>query len=201
MNILYEELPDYILVSGEKYPVLTDFRVWIQFDMLFSENNEDDIAVKFIKALKLCFNLDKSKKLPPTLSETLQALIVFYSGCNSVLPQNSNKINKANSENKNRIYSFNFDAKYIYAAFYNQYGIDLQKEKLHWWQFNSLFESLNDDNKICKIMEYRAIDLSKIKDKEQKAFYRKMKNLYKLPDMRTDSEKEMDIANNLSKLF
>jgi len=42
------------------------------------------------------------------------------------------------------------------------------------------FKALKEDNEIVKIMGYRAVDLGKIKDKEQKAYYKKMKDLYKI---------------------
>ena len=43
-------------------------------------------------------------------------------------------------------------------------------------------------------MGYRAIDLSKIKDKEERKRYRKLKQIYALPDMRTQEQKEEDFA-------
>jgi hypothetical protein len=46
-------------------------------------------------------------------------------------------------------------------------------------------------------MEYRAVDLSKIKDKDQKEHYKKLKIKYALPDNRTEEEKEQDFANAL----
>lgn len=65
---------------------------------------------------------------------------------------------------------------------------------LHWWEFRALFQGLKDDNKIVKIMGYRGIDLSKIKDKEEKARYKKLKKIYALPDMRTEQQKEADFG-------
>ena len=44
-------------------------------------------------------------------------------------------------------------------------------------------------------MGYRAIDLGKIKDKEEKARYKKLKKIYKLPDMRTEAQKEADFGS------
>ncbi len=82
-----------------------------------------------------------------------------------------------------------------------QYGIDLTKDDLHWWLFRALFEGLNDENKICKVMEIRSIDLSKIKDKEQKAHYRRLKRIYRLPDPRCEEEQEADMINALSVMF
>ena len=94
----------------------------------------------------------------------------------------------------------NYDDSYIYSAFLSQYNIDLQDiNDLHWWKFKAMFESLKEDNKICEIMKYRASDLSKIKDKEEKAFYKKMKQIYKLPEYidKEQKEKEDEIAKIL----
>ena len=70
-------------------------------------------------------------------------------------------------------------------------------EYLHWWKFKSLFEGLNEENQICKIMGYRSIDLSKIKDKEERKRYKKIKQQWALKDDRTEEEKEQDFANSL----
>lgn len=50
-------------------------------------------------------------------------------------------------------------------------------------------------------MEYRAVDLSTIKDKEQKAFYRKMKQIYRLPDSRSEEEKEAAMIDAFAAMF
>ena len=39
-------------------------------------------------------------------------------------------------------------------------------------------------------MGYRATDLSKIKDKDQKKYYREMQELYKIEEPLTEEEKE-----------
>ena len=98
-------------------------------------------------------------------------------------------------ENKQKqIYSYEFDAEYIYSSFMEQYKIDLNTSHMHWWKFKALFEGLNENTQIVKIMGYRAIDLGKIKDKEEKTRYKKLKKLYALPDMRTQEEKEADFG-------
>ena len=46
---------------------------------------------------------------------------------------------------RTQIYSFEHDAPYIYAAFLEQYGIDLTQENdLHWWRFKAMFDSLSE---------------------------------------------------------
>ena len=105
---------------------------------------------------------------------------------------------KQEKPRKKQIFSFEYDAKYIYSAFLDQYGIDLNEiDQLHWFKFKSLFEGLKSDNKICEIMSYRAIDLSKIKDKEEKKKYKQLQRQWALPDNRTIEEKEQDFADAL----
>ena len=57
-----------------------------------------------------------------------------------------------------------------------------------------MFKSLKEDNEIVKIMGYRSMDLSKIKDKEEKAYYKKMQELYKLPISKDEKEKLDEIT-------
>ena len=92
------------------------------------------------------------------------------------------------------------DADYIYSAFMSQYNIDLQDiEYLHWWKFRALFDSLNENNRLSKIIQYRSMDLSKIKDKEQKKFYKNMKKLYKIDTISEEEKAELEKWNNLLK--
>ena len=46
-------------------------------------------------------------------------------------------------------------------------------------------------------MGYRALDISKIKDKQEKKRYKYLQEIYKLPDMRSEEEKEEDFAEAL----
>ena len=76
-----------------------------------------------------------------------------------------------------------------------QYKIDLQDIKyLHWWKFKAMFDGLNENTKMAEIMSYRAMDISKIKDKEEKKRYKNLQEAYSLPDMRTTEQKEADFG-------
>ena len=168
MNILTDSLPGSVEICGNTYPVYTDFRRWVRFELLMSDGNIS-IEQKSVNLLSLY-----KEKLPPSINDAIQALLWFFSAGMIVNKDGGNSCN-----NINPIYSFDYDSEYIYAAFMDQYNIDL----------------------IVKIMEYRSIDIDKIKDKGQKAFYRKMKNLYKLPDLRTEAQKEKAVYDSLSVLF
>lgn len=85
--------------------------------------------------------------------EAVEKMLWFYQ-CGR---ENYHKLNKKNGKNSNsQIYSYNYDDEYIYGAFYEQYRIDLSTEKIHWWKFKSLLNSLKDDTEFVKIKGYRA---------------------------------------------
>lgn len=192
MSMITRPLPDYVEIEGIRYLIHTDFKNWIEIGSILSDRSAP-MPERLVKVLKLCYHRDS---LPPKLEEAAYALLSFYAG-----GQTANGQKKGNPGRKKPIYDFEHDAEYIFAAFMAQYHIDLTVTNMHWHKFRALFAGLTDDNKICKIMEYRAIDLSKIKDKEQKAFYRKMKGLYRLPDMRTEEEKDADVLSELAEGF
>ena len=57
-------------------------------------------------------------------------------------------------------FDYQCDAPYIVAAFQQAYGIDLTREKVHWFRFRALFAALPEDTLMSKIMSWRAMDLS-----------------------------------------
>src|SRR5699024_5448427 len=97
------------------------------------------------------------------VNKAIDNMLWFYKCGKEDEEETSQKVKK---ENTKRIYSYEFDNELIYSAFKDQYNIDLQEiEYLHWWKFKAMFDSLKDDIKIVEIKRYRAVNLSKIKDK------------------------------------
>ena len=175
-------MPTTIDIEGIEYEINSDFRTSILFELLMQdlELSEEE---KIIQALTLYY-----KKWPHNIEKAIDKMLWFYScGKNKNLKSNKNK----SGSNAEQIYSFEYDDEYIYSAFLDQYGVDLQDiEYLHWWKFKAMFKALKEDNEIVKIMGYRALDLSKIDDKNQKEHYRKLKQMYKIPDAISQSDKE-----------
>ena len=190
MNILTDTLPEAVWVEDKAYPIETDFRVWIRYDITLSERALP-LEQKIVALLA-----PYKEELPPSFDVAVMALMDFYAG-----RLRSGEAGGREEPAGAPIYSFVHDAPYIYAAFMRQYGLDLTKERLHWLQFKALFSALGETEPFVKIMEYRSCDLSKIRDKQQKQFYMRMKNLYRLPDMRTEAEKERDMVSAMEALF
>lgn len=187
MSILTEKLPDELTINGKQYAIHTDFRVWIKFSQLAFSSQSDMTALA--QMLTLIFD-----KLPNDFKTTIEALLDFYGFQKKGDSAPTQKLNK-------KVFDYDADAGYIYAAFLQQYGIDLTTVNMHWWTFKTLFDSISEETHFGKILQYRCIDVSQIKDKEMKKFYLKMKKAYALPDNRTDEEKERDFADSLDSLF
>lgn len=188
MNLLLDKLP----MEYDGLKINTNFKSFILFEILMQDNEiarEDKIAL----ALNLFF-----EKIPQDINRAVKCMLWFYTRGKS----EEKKVNGSNEKNKKtnnkRIYSYEYDADYIYAAFLSQYGIDLNNiQYLHWFKFKALFEGLKADNKICEIMGYRAVDVSKIKDKDERKRYKKLQREWALPDNRSEKEKEKDFAEAL----
>ena len=99
------------------------------------------------------------------------------------------------SEPKNKVLDWEKDSATIWADFRGYFGIDLDKENFHWWEFMALFESLPKDCAIKRIMGIRAIDLSKIKDPEIRAEYEEQKRLVALEAPENDFWDESSRGN------
>lgn len=185
MNLLLDNI-EFVVQDKIKADFNTDFRNAIMFELLM-QNPKYSLQVKAYQSLKLFYpNLEQVTSTEKALND----IIWFYS-----YSKNNKKTSQESTRREKQIYSYEYDDELIYSAFKTQYHIDLQDiEYLHWWKFKSMFNGLNADNKIIEVMGYRAMDLSKIKDKKEKARYKKLKELYALPDMRTQEQKESDFA-------
>ena len=182
-SILLDYLPETVKVDGIEYAISCDFRTGIIFEKILNDkelNNQEIVKT----ALELYYVDD----MPSDIEDALDAILYFYSCGNR--KKSTGAGTKSNSINQPRIYDFDHDADYIFAAFLTQYGIDLNEiEYMHWWKFQALFKSLESHNKIVEIMGYRATDLGSIKDKKERSRIAKLKVLYAIPEDLTFEDK------------
>lgn len=189
INLLLDNI-DEIVKNRIKIDFDTNFRIGVAFEIMM-QNPKYSMQAKTYQALKLFY--PEMNKIKDT-KKAIDDIIWFYS-CG----KSEEKTSQKNKKGKNKqIYSYEFDNDLIYSAFKNQYNVDLEEiEYLHWWKFRAMFNGLKSDNRIVEIMGYRAMDLSKIKDKEMKKHYKQLQEEHKLPDMRSEEEKEEDFAEAL----
>lgn len=180
MNLLIDKLPEAVEIDGLEYPINTDFRISVMFEQLLADASLTE-QEKLVQALRLYYPM-----IPGNIPAALEQILWFY---------RCGKEQKAAEDDKPSaaVFDYDYDDQYIYAAYLDQYGIDLQDAKLHWWKFKAMFAGLKEDNKLCKIMSYRAMDIPGDMPKAQKEFYKKMKKLYEIPLPQTQQDKLNEI--------
>lgn len=204
MNLLTDLLPETVQVSGKEHRINTDFRASILFEEMIQDKNITEEQRFFIEELLNIpeFKGDQKKArllakynsglslyysdIPEDLEGAISQMLWFYQCGKTEEQKQSGKGKK-----QEQIYSFAHDADYIYAAFMEQYGIDLNAADLHWWKFSAMFAGLKEDCLISKVMGYRAADTTGM-DKEQKKFYKKMKEIYKLPENVSEEDRILE---------
>ena len=167
MHKIFEELPQSVIVEGKAYDINTDFRVWVQI-CSYMESDEFSYEDKILKLLCDAY----TRELPPHLDSAIDALFDFMV---------QGKVRESSNGGAcEKVIDFYLDEGLIYAAFMQQYGIDLYSQNLHWWSFINLLNSLDENTAFMKIVGYRGMNCDAIKNKELKKFYRRMKNKYRL---------------------
>ena len=180
-NIILDVLPETVDIDGAEYRINSDFRISILFELLM-QDDEVGKRQKLIQGLKLYY-----PEIPQNMTEAVDKMIWFYR-CGKETESGGHG---SGSGRAKQIYSFEHDDDYIYAAFLEQYGIDLQDiEELHWWKFRALFRGLSEDTEFVKIMGYRSVKITSKMSKEQREFYKKMQSIHALPI--TDAERKAD---------
>lgn len=170
--MINENLPIVFTLNGIDYPFHSDFREWIRFDGLL--NNSD---VPEVIKLELMLNLIFAGKPPKYEEAAMQYILWFYDGGHITRKSNSGETYLESR----RIYDFEYDFDYIYAAFMELYGIDLvDVPYLHWWKFIALFKGLHDC-RISEIMGYRGAKINDDMPKSRQEFLMDMQDFYKLP--------------------
>lgn len=208
MNILQNKLPSKVLIGGVEVLINTDFRTSITFEKLMKEydlDEEDERKEFYDKALKLYYpilNEDFNKSdiqikrlinhIADNYKEAINEFMWFY--------RCGKEINIEETERttlKEEILNYEYDSDKLYAAFLDQYNMDLTEADLHWWKFKAMISGLKEDNEISKIMSIRATDLSQIKDKSLQEHYRKLKKIYKIPLPAEQVEEDNEVADIL----
>ncbi|SON67270.1 putative Bacteriophage Gp15 family protein [Latilactobacillus sakei] len=184
---LNDPLNDYVTINDEEHPIYMAFDNVMSAletfdDKELSESDRlyiflgimlHDYDQELISALDFETQVDVGKQIIDRInSEPIENQPVDLEG--NPMPQP-----KRDGE---QLISFLFDAKYIYAAFMQAYGIDLieQQGSLHWSKFSALLNALPDNTLMRQIIDIRKTDLSEIKDKDEKKQIKKLKQQFSL---------------------
>lgn len=179
---LYERLPDRITIDGKRYRLRLDFRnVLKMMDILERKDilpaARDYLAVKCI-----------IRRPPKNCQKALFILRVFLFGVGK-------------GSNEKRVTSFEQDADMIRAAFMQEYGINLFRDKLNWFEFTAFLYNLPNGNKYTEVIGIRGRPIppaTKWNRQEREALI-KAQAAYALHY--TEEEREKSYSNSLKRVF
>lgn len=121
------KLPQAVKVGGRFFAIHTDFKYFLRFRELIKDK---DAPIKN-------FDFMYINEIPPSRLEGIRALCEFMNPPRE-LPR------RTGDESSEIVLDYDADAPYIYAAFLEQYGIDLIDTRLHWYKFLALLHALHD---------------------------------------------------------
>lgn len=96
---------------------------------------------------------------------------------------------------------FKQDEQYIYSSFIFDYGIDLEKEDMHWWKFIDLLNGLSADCILSRVRDIRTMDISIYKDPKTKERLLKARAQVALKEKVIQTEEEKEKEDRFEALF
>ena len=151
--------PEYVKVGEKKYKINTDFRVAIECDRIARDETIGD----YERALGIIYKLFGDEGIDtPKDYEKLLELAKKYLLCG-----------RDYDSNEEPDMDFIQDYAYIKTSFRSDYGIKLDEEKMHWWEFMELMDGLSNSELggccvLNRIRNLRNFDTKDIKDNKEK---------------------------------
>ena len=169
-NIILDGFPD----EYEGYLIRTDFRIGIQIAEAFNDGNLAE-PEKMMTAMRLLYGAG----MPSDLQLAEEGLKWFMSAGQ---PSDENV-----PDGKPPTFDYEQDNRFVYSAFRARYGVDLTRERLHWFAFLAMLGDLGECL-LSDIMGIRGTNLSKLSD-EQRRFYAELQAKYRIKPQMSDADK------------
>lgn len=180
IDLTKAKLPQAIKVNGSFYQIHTDFKYILRFRELLQDKTASIFDFDFIYI----------NEKPESRLEGIRLICEFMNP-----PQELPR--RTGEEPKEIVLDYEKDAPYIYAAFYEQYGIDLIEARLHWYKFVALLHGLHDTelNRIIQARLWKPNGKNGEYEKRQQKQY----EAWRLPQPE-DNEPDEALEEFLSKL-
>lgn len=177
MNFFYEAFPDSVHIRGEEVAIITDFREYIRLlDMLKCE----ELNAMQKTALLAQYFLDDIEIDKEAISALTAFVVMDFDSGEDDFDEDEGEPDQQRP-NKN-LFSYEIDYPFILSGFLRDYSIDLEAvDYLHWWKFRMLFDGLSEDTEIKQRIMYRGINLSDIKDKDERKRISRIQKRIQLP--------------------
>lgn len=178
-------LDDTVEINGKTYKIDLSFdNVLRLVDMLSDDELDDATQINLGLEMLIGTRLDEYDifEKEKIFHEIFKNTIAKDAEENTPVDIDGNPMPQTKEE---KIYSIKQDAEYIYASFYQDYGIDLfeMQGKLHWYKFKALLAGLRSNTKFKEVIEIRTMELPAGKGNQKyREKIQKLKDYYKLKD-------------------
>jgi hypothetical protein len=185
--------PKYVEVDGKRYKINTDFRVAIKCD----EVARDESIGDFERALSIIYLLFGEEGIDNQEHYgKLLELAKKYLLCGK-----EEEIKKSEERDMDLIE----DYSYIKTSFRSDYGIKLDEENMHWWEFMDLMNGLSNSEfgSCCvlnRVRNLRNFDLNTIKDSKERQKIKEAKESVALKgNQKKPTKKQQESIDRLMK--
>lgn len=169
LNVILDGFPG----EYEGYLIRTDFRIGIQISEALNDVNLAE-PEKMMTAMRLLYGAGA----PSDLKLASEGLHWFMSAGQ---PSDDNA-----PDGKPPTFDFEQDNRFIYSAFRARYGIDLTRERLHWFAFLAMLSDLGGCS-LSDIIGIRGADLSQLSDSQRK-HYAELQAKYRIKQQMSDGD-------------
>ena len=174
--------PEYVRVNNKKYKINTDYRVALRCDEIARDTTIGD----YERSLAIIYTLygEEGLKNKNDYNDLLKLAIKYLScGIND-------------EDDSLRDMDFQQDMNLIRASFKSDYGIVLDEEPMHWWDFYMYVNGLTENCVLNRVRELRTYDTSKIKDSKERSKIEKSKRKVALKEEKIQpTEKQQKSLN------
>ena len=158
--------PKYAQIEDRIYEINTDFRVAIKCNEVATDETISD----YERSLAIIYLLFGEKGLKSNDKEILLEKAKYYLSCGKELEPIDEEPDMDYIE----------DYALIKTSFRSDYGIKLDQENIHWWEFNELINGLSNSELgdcciLNRIRNLRTYDTKDIKDKKEREKIEKAK--------------------------
>lgn len=151
--------PKYAQIEDRIYEINTNFKVAIKCNEVAEDKSISDTE----RALAIIYLLFGEKGLQSNDRDKLLEKAKYYLSCGKEIEQSNEEPDMDYIE----------DYSYIKTSFRSDYGIKLDEENIHWWEFNELMNGLSNSELgdccvLNRIRNLRNLDLREISDKTER---------------------------------
>lgn len=178
-NILLDKYP----TEYQGYLIRSDYRIGMQITTVL-ENPDMDDEDRMLSALVLLYGYG----MPNDMTLALNGLKWFLS-CGRKCAEKSQyslidcedideELEESVSQHGKIAYDFELDSDLIYGSMLDKYGVRIDRERMHWFEFMAMFRCLKD-TQLNDMMYYRTVDVMKL-PKSQRTDMRRLQDKYRV---------------------